>query len=484
MVHSDMDQRPIIVWFRQDLRLTDHPALHFACHTGRPVIPLYIFDPTAKYCPTFGRSSLWWLYHSLLALNQRLQAYGAELLLFQGCPLEVLPRVVERYKATAVCWSRCYEPQALLCEQKLLTLLAHCDCRVFNSALLFEPWQIRSGQGRRQGGRPGQFYKIFTPFWRACTQSWEQIPPALPPPERIPSSMHKPVSADGERVWYQLKEAAAKQPLEKYWQVGEQAAHSALQSFIEIALARYSSARDFPGLSATSRLSPHLHFGEISPRYIVDILKKHQPQLDYEPFIRQLGWREFSYYQLYHFPQLPKEPWRPEFAHFPWSYDEELLERWKEGLTGYPLVDAGMRQLRSVGWMHNRTRMLVASFLVKDLMLPWQCGADWFWENLVDADLACNSANWQWVAGCGFDAAPFFRIFNPILQGEKFDAEGLYVKRWLPELAQVPKAFVHKPWELGLQAPSNYPSPIIEHKQHSQRALAAFKQLKLLEFRE
>lgn len=454
---------PIIVLFRQDLRLKDNPALAHACQSGQPIIPLYILDDHNPGHWKMGGASRWWLYHSLSALNQSLQEKGSSLFFYKGNTLEILSRLIQKYQVGGIFCNRCYEPYAIKLEQKLMDL--HPLFQSFNGSLLFEPWEILNKQN--------QSFKIFTPFWRKCLEVGP-IDDLLPEINRI---ITKKIETESLDSWNLLPNHPDwSKGLQKNWEVGEKAAHLILSYFINQSLKVYDHDRDFPALNSTSSLSPHLHFGEISPRQIFHTTKD-LPNSD--KFLSELGWREFSYYQLYHFPQLPEQPWRAEFSNFPWVKNPELLIKWQKGITGYPIVDAGMRQLWNTGWMHNRVRMICASFLVKDLLLPWQEGANWFWDTLVDADLANNSASWQWVAGCGFDAAPFFRIFNPILQSKKFDPDGIYIKRWIPELIDVPKAFIHTPWTANADLKLCYPNPIVDHDESRRKALEGFKKIKM-----
>ncbi len=455
-------KQPIILWFRQDLRLEDNPALVAACQSGRPIVPLYILDETNPGKWGLGGASRWWLHHSLCSLNTALYQRGSQLFLLRGDPLEILPKLVQKYDAAAVYWNRCYEPYAIKRDRKLKSILPFSES--FKGSLLFEPWEVLN--------RDGEFFKVFTPFWRRALEI-AAIAPPLERPEQIPT--HK-VESEPLESWKLLPRhpdwAAA---FGSHWHVGESAALSKLKQFLDRGLERYAELRDAPGIDATSSLSPHLHFGEISPRQIFHAVKSLPSSTK---FLSELGWREFAHYQLYHFPQLPERPWRAEFADFPWEKNTNFLKKWQQGETGYPIVDAGMRQLWTIGWMHNRVRMITASFLIKDLMIRWQEGEAWFWDTLVDADLASNAASWQWVAGSGFDAAPFFRIFNPVLQGEKFDPEGLYVKQWVPELTDLPKEFIHKPWRTTKNFNPLYPSPIVDHQMARLQALAGFKKIK------
>lgn len=452
-----MSQNPIIVWFRQDLRLEDNPALSAACKTGRPIIPLYILDEKHPGKWKMGGASFWWLCNSLRSLQKSLQASGSNLFVFRGDPLKILPEMMAKYNVSDLYFNRCYEPYALQRDRKLLDLLPHVES--FNGSLLFEPWEIKNQQKEP--------FKVFTPFWKKTAEVASSLDKPLAAPEKI---LTKCIDAESLDAW---QASDAFNALETYCEVGESAAKLKLKRFLDKGLEKYGVERDFPSLDAPSEISPHLHFGEISPRSIYHAAKK-QPHS--EKFLSEIGWREFCYYQLYHFPKLPDSPWREEFADFGWEENPARLKKWQTGQTGFPIVDAGMRELLHTGIMHNRVRMIAASFLIKDLFIPWQQGEHWFWERLVDADLANNAANWQWVAGSGFDAAPFFRIFNPTLQGEKFDAKGLYVKKWVPELAGVPENRIHQPWTAGMEL--DYPKPIVNHNESRDLALAKFKAIR------
>lgn len=439
----------IIVWFRKDLRLSDNPALYAAAKKG-VVLPLYILDET------LGAASKWWLHHSLLALEES----GVPLILRSGDPEKILAQLLKETKAEAIYWNRCYEPESI---KRDIQLKKKFPVESFNGSLLHEPWEILNDSE--------EFYKVYTHYWKKSLKL-DKIEKPLPKPQ---VRWAKGVRTEKLSSWKLLPTHpnwASK--FDSFWEIGEEAAQKKLRSFISTSLKAYGHDRDFPAIVGTSRLSPHLHFGEISPRQIWHAAP-HASK-----FLSEIGWREFSYYLLYHFPKLPTAPFRPEFAKFPWKKNGKALKAWHQGKTGYPIVDAGMRELWSTGWMHNRVRMIVASFLIKDLLQPWQEGAAWFWDTLVDADLANNSASWQWVAGSGADAAPFFRIFNPVLQGKKFDPDGTYIKRWVPELAKVPPKWIHEIWEAPeeIQAlAKNYPSPIVDHEEARKIALMAFQKL-------
>lgn len=475
---------PVIVWFRSDLRLADNRALAAAAATGRAIVSCFVLDEPVPDEQAPGGARRWWLHHSLVALAKQLEARGGSLLLRRGSARSVIADLVAETGARDVFASTCPEPAAADLEQTLRTTLEGdgVALHVQPGALLFRPESVQT-----KGGQP---FKVFTPFWKACLQ--------LPdPPEPIEAPRHlEPFSGEleTERLedWSLLPERPnwAREFVD-FWQPGEGGAHARLETFIENGLETYPDRRDRPDLDGTSGLSPHLHFGELSPGQVWHAVRsvmavRPASRVGGEAFLRQLGWREFSYYLLRYWPNLPKEPFRPEFGEFPWQLDADLLRRWQRGLTGYPLVDAGMRQLWQTGWMHNRVRMVAASFLVKHLLIPWQHGAAWFWDTLVDADLANNSASWQWVAGCGADAAPYFRIFNPIIQGKKFDPEGNYVRRWVPELAELPVKHIHEPWSApaetlsraGVQLDQDYPKPIVDHAAARARALAAYDRIK------
>ena len=472
-----------IVWFRQDLRLADNPALAAAAAEGRPVVPVYILDTATE--AAMGAASLWWLHHSLAALRDDLEARcGLVLLLKRGDPATILPALVRDTKASAVHWNRVYEPAAIARDTALKAALRQDGLAVetHNSALLFEPWTVKT--------KTGGWFKVFSPFWRAC-----QLLPPPPAPLPAPKRLTAADIPEGDRLEdWQLLPARPDWAggLRDSWKPGEAGAAERLGGFIDHALAGYAQGRDRPGSASTSRLSPHLHFGEIGPRQIwqaVRMAADHdggRRARDAEKFLAEIGWREFSHHLLYHFPQLPDRNFREDFDAFPWQDDTGLLHAWQRGRTGYPLVDAGMRELWHTGWMHNRVRMVVASFLVKHLRLHWHHGEAWFWDTLVDADLANNAASWQWVAGSGADAAPYFRVFNPSLQGEKFDPDGAYVRRWVPELAALPAKYIHRPWQApaeilhqaGIELGRSYPRPIVDHDRARHAALAAFASLR------
>lgn len=461
---------PSIVWFRQDLRLTDNPALTAAAECG-PIIPVFILDDETPGAWKIGGAGRWWLHHSLKSLSEELARLGAPLLLLRGQAADVLIKLAAQTKAREIYWNRCYEPWAIDRDKAIKAALKAQHIKVVstNGTLLVEPWEIKT-----KAGGP---YKVFTPFWRAARQALDSGQPLAAPKKLVGCDFalgNEPLES-----WNLLPSAPDwAGGLRDTWNPGEEGAQARLHKFIDQILLRYHEGRDYPGEEKTSRLSPYLHWGEISPRQVwhaLDIANLDDANI--EKFRSELGWREFSYHLLYHFREIPEQNLRPEFDILPWNQDQTMLKAWQEGRTGYPIIDAGMRELWATGWMHNRVRMITASFLVKHLLLPWQDGARWFWDTLVDADLANNSASWQWVAGCGADAAPFFRIFNPTLQGKKFDPEGHYVRRWLPELAELPPSKIQQPWLLD-PAPEGYPSPIIDLSYGRQKALDAYDVVK------
>ncbi|HRE44693.1 MAG TPA: deoxyribodipyrimidine photo-lyase [Terricaulis sp.] len=467
-------EAPAIVWFRQDLRLADNPALAAAVKSKRPLILLYLLDDDTPGPWRIGGASRWWLHHSLAALAADLEKRGAALVLRRGPARTAIPALVKQTKAAAIYWNRCYEPFAIARDKALKETLSSVgvEAHSFNGALLMEPWALKT--------KTGEPYKVFTPFWRAALQSGAFRSP-IAAPKRF-NGYRAPIRADALDDWAlppsRPNWAKGFAPL---WRPGEAGAHAALSAFLDERLSSYAAGRDMMGARATSQLSPHLHFGEISPAQIyaaTETIAHDQPQLSSAAakFLSEIGWREFSHNLLFHWPTLPEKNWRVQFDGFPWREDEAGFAAWRKGQTGYPIVDAGMRELWATGTVHNRARMITASFLIKHLLIDWRRGAAWFWDTLLDADLANNSASWQWVAGSGADAAPYFRIFNPVTQGERYDADGAYVRRWVPELAQLPDKFIHRPWEAA-RAPADYPAPIVEHAAARQRALAAFASL-------
>ena len=474
--------KPVIVWFRQDLRLADQHALTAAVATGAPVIPVYILDDVSPGAWRMGGASRWWLNRSLAALDQSLRGLGSRLILRRGAADVALEVLAAGTGASMVTCQAAYEPWAAASEGRVHVQLAAKGIALkrFGGALLKRPEALRT--------KTGEPFKVYTPFWRALNAS---APPPLPEP--APSKLKSPVAwpASEDLSSWGLHPARPdwSKGLAANWAPGEAAARARLEVFLDGAMADYHDDRNRPSRAGTSRLSPHLHFGEISPATCWHAAIAHgEPTAGkgLETFLKELVWREFAAHLLGHWPELPEQPFKSSFTGFPWAENAVGLAAWQHGRTGYPIVDAGMRELWHTGWMHNRVRMVVASFLIKDLLIPWQSGQAWFWDTLVDADLASNAASWQWVAGCGADAAPYFRIFNPVTQGVTFDADGTYVRRWVPELAKLPAAHIHAPWmapelELvaaGVRLGETYPRPIVAHAEARTRALAALKSLK------
>ncbi len=476
-----------LVWFRQDLRVADNPALHAAVEAGEPVVPVFIFAPDEEEAGSApGGASRWWLHHSLAALDADLRQRGSRLCLYAGGnSLQTLLTLAKGCGATRVFWNRRYEPAAIARDTHIKEALreAGLETASFNGALLHEPWTVTT-----QSGGP---FQVFSPFWRHCKGLQQPAAPLEAASTlRAPSRWPKSDPLVSLSLLAKMDWAAG---FREAWQPGSAAAHTRLEKFLTTAFDRYPTQRDRPDDDGTSRMSPHLHFGEISPRQIWHATRRiagdrgHPMAWRDSTFLAEVGWREFAYHLLYHFPRTPREPLRDKFARMPWKSDPKALRRWQRGATGYPIVDAGLRQLWHTGWMHNRVRMIVGSFLVKDLLLPWTDGAAWFWDTLVDADLASNTLGWQWVAGCGADAAPFFRIFNPTLQGIKFDPQGEYVRRWVPEIAALCDKFIHVPWEASeamlrdsrIELGHTYPLPIVDHAVARQDALNALKTLKV-----
>lgn len=483
MVHHPAS--PCLVWFRDDLRLSDHPALHAAAATGRPVICLYVLDETSRSpgARPLGGAARWWLAQSLRALEKRLGAAGVPLVLRQGDAAAIIAEVARASGASDVFWNEIAQaPHEFLARHVAAALNdIGIPSQSFPGDLLASPETIRTKDGRG--------LRVFTPFWRRVQAMGR-------PHEPLPAPQHLQAGPElaGETV--ESLRLEPRQPdwaggLRATWKAGEEAAQQRLHDFLEKGLSGYAGDRDRPDRDGTSRLSPHLRFGEASPRQVwqaAQFAAAERPALsgDADKFLSELGWREFCRHLLFDVPDLATRNLRPSFDAFPWRHDDAALTAWQRGQTGYPIVDAGMRQLWHTGVMHNRVRMVAASFLVKHLLVDWREGEKWFWDTLVDADPANNPANWQWVAGCGADAAPYFRIFNPVLQGEKFDPDGAYVRRWVPELASLPANLIHKPWEASpielasanVALGRDYPLPIIDHRRGRERALKAYEKVR------
>ena len=476
-----------VLWLRRDLRLADNPALQEIIDAGRIPVPVYIHDEPDPDWP-LGEASGWWLHQSLLALQQSLQRCGSDLLVFRGNAEAILAKLLQQSGADTLAWNHCHEPAQVTRDEHIMQVFTRRGYNVscHNAALLREPREVL-----KKDGTP---YRVFTPFWKVL----HSIGPArqpIPASDSLPAfdaasvSDSLPVTALGllpPVKWYRA--------FPRYWTPGETGAWDGLERFSEERLDDYASDRDIPAAAGTSRLSAHLHFGEISPVQIWHYLMQRASRKTSagtitatESYLREIAWREFSHHLLHRFPHTTLQPLDPRFAGFPWRTGyQDLLEQWQQGRTGIPIVDAGMRELWSTGTMHNRVRMIVASFLTKNLLIPWQEGARWFWDTLLDADLANNTMGWQWVAGSGADAAPYFRVFNPVLQGEKFDRRGRYVRRWVPELARLGDKYIHRPWaadpaqlaEAGVRLGDEYPQPVVDLPASRKAALAAWDHVK------
>ncbi len=469
-----------IMLFRRDLRLVDNPALNAALQFEN-ILPVYIDSSAQAKDWALGGASRWWLHHSLISLQKSLREKSTDLLIAQGDRDQNIEKLTSQYDVKAIFWNRLYDARFLESDKKLkircreLGLIAES----FNGSLLAEPWQVLKSDKTP--------YMVYTAYWNAFVKTatvrqvetqkgFCPLPKNFKPDLKIENLGFLP-RIKWDREFYD------------HWHPGEQTALKCVDEFLENRISSYDNDRNIPNKNGTSRLSPHLHFGEVSPHQIWQkIVKKYGPiasvkDKDVVQYSKELIWRDFSYYLLFHFPQIDRKPLRKEYENFPWLNDKKGLQAWQRGQTGYPIIDAGMRELWRTGWMHNRVRMIVASFLIKDMLIPWQKGAEWFWDTLVDADLASNTQGWQWTAGSGADAAPYFRIFNPTLQSEKFDTLGQYIKKWVPELENLGSEWIHEPGEApeaelraaGIILGKTYPLPIVEHQFAKIRAMKALK---------
>ena len=476
---QNSSNKPIIMWFRQDLRLSDNPALKYAVETGKPVVALYIHDEISPDIRPMGAAQKWWLHHSLASLGKSLGKLGNKLILRSGGAGDVISKLAEQVDASAICWNRRYGDgeQAVDAEIKRNFKDKGLEAKSFAGHLMHEPSLVRTGSDKP--------YRVYTPFWKKFNEKGPPRHPFMAP--KAFESYSGDIHSDSLEDWSFLptKPNWATQIADE-WTPGESAAYERANIFLKDNLRAYDSARDQPGPDRTSKLSPYLRFGEISPYTLWHECYSNSHTAEGKPreiWAKELVWREFSYHLLQEWPHLRNENFNTKFDAFPWDKNQTALTAWKTGQTGYPIVDAGMRQLWQTGWMHNRVRMIVGSFLVKHLLIDWREGEKWFWDTLLDADPASNPAQWQWVAGTGADAAPYFRIFNPILQAEKFDKDGSYIKKYVPELAKLPVKFLPAPWDApkgelqmaGIVLGETYPYPIVDHKKARERALAALQ---------
>ena len=462
---------PIIVWFRHDLRLADNPALFEAAKLGA-ILPIFILDDQDR---KLGGAAQWWLHHSLISLKQSL----GDLHIFKGNPDEILDTLIAKTGANSVFWNRSYEPHSVNRDTQIKSHLnaQGIDARSFKGSVIFEPWELQTGSGGP--------YKIYAPFWKSALRAGLAAP--IPAPSEITLSQVEVKALQIEELNLMPKKPDWAKGWETLWQPGEDGASKQLDEFLDDGIAGYGTLRDRPDRENVSRLSPHLHFGEISPRQAcakANFASDKNPELvsDITKFVAEIGWRDFANHLMFHFPEITTRNWKPAFDAYPWIENNEHLKAWQQGKTGYPMIDAGMRELWHTGYMHNRVRMLVASFLIKHLRIHWREGEKWFWDTLLDADLANNCASWQWVAGSGADASPYFRIFNPISQGPKFDPNGDYVRKWCPELTKLDNKVIHCPFEASpmelaaadIKLGETYPLPIVDHKQAREAALEGY----------
>ena len=460
----------VVTWLRDDLRLDDNPALYRACDTGLPVAVVYIWSPEELSNEAPRGAAAWWLENALADLDSQLRARGSRLVFLAGPTEATLRDFMKACDAREVFWNARHSPTAALLDDVIAQHLSSDGIGVhtFLASLLREPDAVLHDE---------MPYRVFAPYWKAARRfPAREVCPDPPGEWTAPADMPRGVKLENLGI-----AADASSSLAKAW-VPTRAGRNALLENLAQILPDYAEDRDFPFKSATSRLSPYLRFGQVSPAQVMSRVRAYEPGPGAAAFERELCWREYASHILHHFPSLSSEPMDPSFSRMSWLGDEVRFRAWQHGLTGFPIVDAGMRQLRQTGWMHNRARMIVGSFLVKDLLADWRLGAAWFMESLVDADVACNSLNWQWVAGCGPDAAPYVRVFNPVLQGRKFDPDGFYVRRYVPELAYLPDKWIHSPWtapksvlkDAGITLGVEYPMPILDHEDARRRALEAY----------
>ena len=473
-----MDDNLGILWFRQDLRLKDNLALNDLVKKCTKILPIYIFDTKE----VLGGASKWWLNYSLESLNKSLNKKNSKLYFFKGSPEKILDELIFKYNIKVIHWNRLYDKYSVQRDSNIKTNLQkkNINIKSYNSSLINEPWIIKN--------KSNSFFKVFTPYWNTSLERIRDIKLHQPPKNIKTLLINETKTISIKDLELYPKKSNWTKTLFSHWIPGEDQALKKFNNFNNKIINNYESGRDRPDKNFTSKLSPHLHFGEISPERIFLKVKKNKVDniQSKKKFLAEIGWREFSYNLLFNYPNIRTEAIQEKFKKFPWKNNSKYLKAWQKGTTGYPIVDAGMRQLYQTGWMHNRVRMIVGSFLCKNLLIHWWQGEKWFYDTLVDADLGSNSAGWQWIAGCGADAAPYFRVFNPVTQGLKFDPSGEYVKKFIPELKNIPNEIVHSPWELSIDNQkkykcilgNDYPFPIVELAKSREKALDAFSSLK------
>lgn len=472
-----------LVWLRRDLRLEDNPALTHALSNSENTFIVFIYSPDEESPWEMGGASKWWLHHSLSKLSEDILSLGGNLnIIKSNDSLDTIREIIKKEKIDLVCWNRLYDPQVVARDTKIKSSLTEDNIKVesFSSHLLKEPWELKTTTKKP--------YQVFTPFWNNLRSCINKIELEKKPKDLTSSKLVLKNSIKNLKELKLLPKIPWDKEFYNHWQPGEDGAIKILKTFIKSKLENYKIDRDFPDRLGNSSLSPHLHFGEITPRKIWYVITNSDIRSEIaEPFLRQLGWRDFAHHLLFNFPHTTEKPLRAEFSKFPWAKDKSNLKKWQKGNTGFPIVDAGMRELWQSGTMHNRVRMIVGSILVKNFLIHWHEGAKWFWDCLLDADLANNTLGWQWIAGCGADAAPYFRIFNPVSQSEKFDPSGNYIRTWVPELKNLPNKWIHKPWEApenilktaNLNLGSDYPLPAVDLKASREIALESYYGLKL-----
>ena len=470
-----MNNKIGVHWFRLDLRLSDNPSLDQLSKEVDSVLPIYIFDENIE----IGQASKCWLEKSLEKLNAELNKLESKLYVFKGDSKKIIGEIIKNKNISHVFWNRLYDKKSIIRDKNIKSFLIDNSIisNTFNGYLLTEPWNIQN--------KSGSFFKVFTPFWRTNFELLKEKKL-----KNISSSKilfcKKKINLIEHKLKINIPKKKWMNKILSHWEIGEQSAKLKLKNFIKSKLNNYSSGRDRPDVEFTSRLSAHLHFGEISPmRIFSDVMDSKIDEDNKQKYLSEIGWRDFSYNLIFNYPEMTELPIQSKFLKFPWLKDNNFLKKWKTGATGVPIVDAGMKELYEMGWMHNRVRMIVGSFLTKNLLLHWKNGESWFFDTLVDADIGSNAAGWQWISGSGADASPYFRIFNPVLQGKKFDPKGDYVKKYIPSLNKIPEKFLHSPWEMSVDDQKkynfilgkDYPIPIVDLGETRKRALAAFKSI-------